>query len=167
MPIAIKYCAAQIISAGGRLVKKPLKLKTAAKIRGPNIEAPNKPTFFAILHPKTALTKSSRSCRGWSSFIGIPGGLVRFISQNELKTMGKITTITKIRVACIRETERTLAPASSANTIISCTPPGIDEKYAVGKSNLKNFLKNNTPNSPIRMVNSGIIRSVVVKLGIL
>ena len=61
MPIAIKYCAAQIISAGGRLVKKPLKLKTAAKIRGPNIEAPNKPTFFAILHPKTALTKSSRA----------------------------------------------------------------------------------------------------------
>ena len=35
------------------------------------------------------------------------------------------------------------------------------------KSNLKNFLKNNTPNSPIRMVNNGINRSVVVKLGIL
>jgi len=27
------------------------------------------------------------------------------------------------------------------NTIISCTPPGIDEKYAVGKSKLKNGLK--------------------------
>ena len=99
MPIAIKYCAAQIISAGGRLVKSPLKLKTAAKIKGPNIEAPNKPTFFAILHPKTALTESNKSCRSWNSFIGIPGGLVRFISQTELKTIGKITTIIKIRVA--------------------------------------------------------------------
>ena len=61
MPIAIKYCAAQIISAGGRLFKSPLRLKMAAKIKGPSIDAPNKPNFLAIRHPKIALIKSNMS----------------------------------------------------------------------------------------------------------
>ena len=61
IPIAIKYWAAQIISAGGRLFKSPIRLKMAAKIKGPSIDDPNKPNFSAIHHPKTALIKSNMS----------------------------------------------------------------------------------------------------------
>jgi len=61
IPIAIKYWAAQIISAGGRLFKNPLRLKMAAKIKGPSIDAPNNPNFLAIHHPKTELIKSNMS----------------------------------------------------------------------------------------------------------
>ena len=54
IPREIKYCAAQIASAGGRLFKIPVMLAAEVSINGPRIDAPNMPIELAIFQPAKA-----------------------------------------------------------------------------------------------------------------
>ena len=75
---AMKYCAAQIASAGGRVVKYPKRDAIEAPIMGPNIHAPNIPIAFAPRHPTMGHRISQMICVGSNELTDGPGGANKF-----------------------------------------------------------------------------------------
>jgi hypothetical protein len=75
---AMKYCAAQIASAGGRVVKYPKRDAIEATIMGPNIDAPNIPIAFAPRHPAMGHRISQMICVGSNELTDGPGGANKF-----------------------------------------------------------------------------------------
>lgn len=122
----MKNCAAQIASAGGRWCRPPARVTTVVTISGPRIEAPNMPIRLAPCQPTMAqATMIANSCQG-RLVSGSPGGLVRSAFQTDFRMKGRATTITSTRVAWISDSDRTLPPASSPKTSMSCKPPGME-----------------------------------------
>ncbi len=103
----------------------PASAKIAVRISGPRIDAPNIPAHFAICHPAIAVKTMIASCDGAMLAAGAPGGFDRSASHTPCRMNGKATTITITRVAWISDMARTLPPASSPKTSMSCNPPGI------------------------------------------
>lgn len=75
---AMKYCAAQIASAGGRVVKYPKRDAIEATIMGPNIDASNIPIAFAPRHPTMGHRISQMICVGSNELTDGPGGANKF-----------------------------------------------------------------------------------------
>jgi hypothetical protein len=65
----MKYCAAQIASAGGRVVKYPKR---------DAIDAPNIPIAFAPRHPTMGHRISQMICVGSNELTDGPGGANKF-----------------------------------------------------------------------------------------
>ena len=125
--IPMKNCAAQMASDGGRWCKMPVRDRSAANNSGPRIEAPNMPIRFASCQPTSPQKIIQPSCESAMLAAGAPGGLLRSASQTQANRKGRVTTMTKTRVAWISASVRTFPPASSPKISMSCRPPGIAE----------------------------------------
>ena len=97
--IPIKNCAAQMASDGGRCCRTPVRDKSAASKSGPRIEAPNMPARFASCQPTSPQKIIHPSCESAMLAAGAPGGLVRSAFQIQVSRKGRVTTMTKTRVA--------------------------------------------------------------------
>jgi len=83
------------------------------------------PTALAMRHPAKPQKIIKASSNIGMSRVGNPGGLFNSTCQIRLSKIGKLVTITKTRVAWIKDMARILPPASAPKTNMSCNPPGI------------------------------------------
>lgn len=99
--------------------------RAAVVIIGPRIEAPNSPRYSPPFQPTIADTAIQPSCPAPKSRSGAPIAPVSGASYSQTRIAGAMVTSTATRVAWIRDSARTSAPASCPKMTMSCSPPGM------------------------------------------